>query len=428
VAPLRVLTIASHHPDLVPGEAQGATYALFRAMRTVPDLAPSFLAGVQHYLTPQLVKSDGTIRAHAGRPDEFLLAVRGFDPFWLGNTGQHAPGWRGVIESLGALRPDVVLFGSLADLGAELIRAVRVARPAARMFLTLRDLSLMIPAGSFMAAHDPPTTAAEAALGITGRPPAEIALRADWLRTHLGWIDGFVATSAFVQARHCDWGLPADRITVIRPGIDGLRAAPAPPSARRNRFGLFGQLTEEDGLAVALDAVDSLRARGSDDFLLVVGGSLRHAAPALRKRLAEMAAGSPSIRVHETRDNGPGSVDWVLLPTLLPESAPAGLERAFLAGRPVLCSETGGLPERVQHGVSGLLFPRADGHALADRMAECLADPALWDRLAAGIPAVPDLADELAEHRALWSDAPSEADKPEKRALPLRAKAATGRR
>ncbi len=426
MAPHRVLTIASHHPDLVPGDAQSAAHALFGAMRAAPDLDAFFLAGVQHYLTPQLVKPEGAIWAHAGRPDEFLFTVRGFDPFWLSNTGQHEAGWRQVIATLAALRPDVVLFASLVDLGAEVIRAVRVACPAARVFLTLRDLSLPTPIGS--SAREPPATAAEAALGFADRGPAEIALRAEWLRAHLGWVDGFVATSEFARARHSEWGLPAERIAVIRPGLPDRRVAPAPPSPRRNRFGLFGALAEERGLAVTLDAVQSLLARDLDDFVLTVGGSLREASPALRRRLDEMAAASPQLRVAAGARSGPETVDWAIVPTLLPESAPPEVEQAFLSGRPVLGSDAGGLSERVQDGISGLLFPPGDGGALSDRMAECLADPGLWDRLAAGIPAVPDMAEELAAWRALWGRSETAVLKPEKRADALRVKAAAGRR
>lgn len=420
MTPHRVLTIASHHPELVPGEAQEAAYALFQAMRAAADLDPLFLAGVQHYLTPQRVKPDGAIWGHAGRQNELLLAVRKFDPFWMSNTGQHEPGWQRVIAALAALRPDVVIFGALAELGAELIRAVRVACPAARLFLMLRDLSLTMPAG--LASREPPATAAEAALGFGDRRPAEIALRADWLRTHLDWLDGLVATSEFVRARHADWGLAPERIAVIRPGAPGRRAAPAPPSARRNRFGLFGPLSEARGSMVALDATKAVIARGRDDVTLVIGGPLRRAPSALRKTVADLAAALPQLRLAE--EGGPEMVDWVIEPTLLAESAPARLDHAFLAGRPVLCSNLGGLPERIGDG--GLLFPPGDAHALADRMAECLADPGLWDRLAAGIPAVPAMADELAAWRALWMTPEPRARRGEP-STPARAKAAARR-
>jgi glycosyltransferase involved in cell wall biosynthesis len=41
----------------------------------------------------------------------------------------------------------------------------------------------------------------------------------------------------------------------------------------------------------------------------------------------------------------------------------------------VVASDAGGLPEVVEHGVTGLIVPRGDSRALADAMAALLADP-----------------------------------------------------
>ena len=43
--------------------------------------------------------------------------------------------------------------------------------------------------------------------------------------------------------------------------------------------------------------------------------------------------------------------------------------------RSVVASDVGGLPDTVQHGVSGLLVPPGDPVALADAVAELIADP-----------------------------------------------------
>jgi glycosyltransferase involved in cell wall biosynthesis len=43
---------------------------------------------------------------------------------------------------------------------------------------------------------------------------------------------------------------------------------------------------------------------------------------------------------------------------------------------PVVASDAGGLPEVVEHGVTGLIVPRGDSTALADAMGTLLADPA----------------------------------------------------
>ena len=42
---------------------------------------------------------------------------------------------------------------------------------------------------------------------------------------------------------------------------------------------------------------------------------------------------------------------------------------------PVVASDAGGLPEVVEHGVTGLIVPRGDTEALAGAIGELLADP-----------------------------------------------------
>jgi 2-deoxystreptamine N-acetyl-D-glucosaminyltransferase/2-deoxystreptamine glucosyltransferase len=44
-------------------------------------------------------------------------------------------------------------------------------------------------------------------------------------------------------------------------------------------------------------------------------------------------------------------------------------------GTPVVASDVGGIPEIVQHGVSGLLVPPGDAVALREALAELIADP-----------------------------------------------------
>ena len=53
------------------------------------------------------------------------------------------------------------------------------------------------------------------------------------------------------------------------------------------------------------------------------------------------------------------------------------------AGRPVICTDTGGNPELVQDGTNGFLVPVGDVDALADRLVKLLSDSVLAQRLGA---------------------------------------------
>ena len=62
---------------------------------------------------------------------------------------------------------------------------------------------------------------------------------------------------------------------------------------------------------------------------------------------------------------------------------------AFQYGRPVICSDIGGMSEKVTDGVSGLHFRRRDPEHLAEVMQRAAETPGLWEELRAGIPPEP---------------------------------------
>ncbi|MFO1070104.1 MAG: glycosyltransferase family 4 protein [Geminicoccaceae bacterium] len=63
-------------------------------------------------------------------------------------------------------------------------------------------------------------------------------------------------------------------------------------------------------------------------------------------------------------------------PSLCDEPFGVPLAEAGAAGLPVVASDTGGIPEVIERGVTGLLVPRGDVTALADAMIAILGDPA----------------------------------------------------
>lgn len=62
------------------------------------------------------------------------------------------------------------------------------------------------------------------------------------------------------------------------------------------------------------------------------------------------------------------------------EALSLSLLEAMAAGLPVIAARTGGMPEVVEDGVNGLLFPSGDAHALAWQLKRLL-EPGLRQRL-----------------------------------------------
>src|SRR2546422_4052506 len=86
-------------------------------------------------------------------------------------------------------------------------------------------------------------------------------------------------------------------------------------------------------------------------------------------------------------------VDWVVVPSIWWENSPLVIQEAFLHGRPVICSGIGAMAEKVTDGVNGLHFRPGDAESLSRTISHAVSRPGLWDRLGAGVPAVPTVGD-----------------------------------
>jgi glycosyltransferase involved in cell wall biosynthesis len=66
-----------------------------------------------------------------------------------------------------------------------------------------------------------------------------------------------------------------------------------------------------------------------------------------------------------------------VLPARFGEGCPNALLEAMAAGKPVVAARTGGIPEVVVDGKTGILVPREDVDALQAALRRLAADPAL---------------------------------------------------
>jgi len=226
--------------------------------------------------------------------------------------------------------------------------------------------------------------------------PQTFYMRKRFIQSHLELVDRFIAPSAYVRDRYVDWGIPARKITVEPQGMTPVSdRRPESAAARpRNRFGYFGQLTPYKGADVLLEAMEVLGA-DFDGHLSIFGANLEIQPPKFRRRIEALLARAPdriSVPGPYDRADLPAlmqRVDWVLVPSIWWETGPMVVPEAFGYGRPVICSDIGGMAEKVRDGVDGMHFRRGDANDLADAMRRAARTPGLWDRLAAGIPALP---------------------------------------
>lgn len=397
--PLRVLTFVHRHPDLRAGGAQLHALEIHRAMRDSARFEPLLVAA-----EPRLDVGRATDRSprrfSSDHADELLWNVVGFDDF-LSTARDKTSYTRGIRPLLRSFRPHVVHVQHTESLGLDLLTEIRHTIPGTPIVYTLHEFlpichsrGLMLRRGT-----DERCTGASAWRCHSCFPehaPDDFFLRRRFIRQRLELVDLFLAPSHALRERYVDWGLPAERIRFQDYG----RPRPAPrldppeplPSSRS--FAFLGQAMRHKGILVLLEAMELLLERGVDVRLEVHGAHLdldgddyvrevRRRIRRSRGRVTLTGSYEPEEVPRLLRGAG-----WVVVPSIWWENSPLVIQEAFLCGRPVICSDIGGMAEKVRDGVDGLHFAVGRPGSLARVLERAAGNDALWERLRAGIPEV----------------------------------------
>ena len=193
---------------------------------------------------------------------------------------------------------------------------------------------------------------------------------ARWYR----YADGIVAVSQAVKSHLVTQNIPEGRIHVVHNGIPLDKYVPQPVEVARQalglepaglRAGVFGRLAPVKGQATAFAAWSRVKSRFPKAKLMLVGqGRSGEALKALSRDLdlgdsVEFWGFLPDPR------QAMAACDAVLVPSVREGLGLAAIE-AMALQRPVIASNTGGLPEVVEHERSGILVPPGDAEALAE--------------------------------------------------------------
>jgi glycosyltransferase involved in cell wall biosynthesis len=196
----------------------------------------------------------------------------------------------------------------------------------------------------------------------------------------------FLTCSSYVRERGIQMGYPADRTIVHSIGVDVERFKPPPALRQRDKSVLFvGRLVEKKGCRSLIEAMVEVQRRCPAAELVVIGGG------PLR---ADYESHAASLGVH-CRFLGiqPTTVvrEWMArsaifcVPSVVAASGDAeGFGMVFIEaqamGLPVVSTFSGGIPEAVIHGQTGLLVSEHDPQALTEAILQLIEDEQLWQR------------------------------------------------
>ncbi len=145
--------------------------------------------------------------------------------------------------------------------------------------------------------------------------------------------------------------------------------------------GVFGVLEPRKAQHVLLQAAACIAAEFPTAHFWLVGPAAQKDKQAYADRLAAMAAAEPlqgRVTLAGFQRDMIGwlsAMDLVVQPSVAYESFGMSLAEALTLGRPVIAARTGGMPEVVLDGATGLIVPPGDPAGLAEALAALLRSP-----------------------------------------------------
>jgi L-malate glycosyltransferase len=249
-------------------------------------------------------------------------------------------------------------------------------------------------------AHDPHGVAmAGLALSMSTqlvKPPLVAARRVDFhlrgsslSRWKYRQVDCFLCASEAIRQMLIGDGVPAARAVTVHEGIDLDRVDSAPPANLHQDLWLPHQapivgnvaaLVAHKGQRHLIEAARLVRPQVPDARFVIAGeGELR---PALERQIKDhhlekhvlLAGFRPDVlSVHKAFD--------IFVMSSVTEGLGTSLLDAMAAGKPVVATRAGGIPEVVIDGETGFLVPPRDHDAMAGAIVKLLKDDALRHRM-----------------------------------------------
>jgi glycosyltransferase involved in cell wall biosynthesis len=185
-------------------------------------------------------------------------------------------------------------------------------------------------------------------------------------------VSHFITPSSFLKAKLVEGGFDPKKITTIPNFVD--LSSYTPSLEERDYFVYFGRLSYEKGVDILITAASKVKSGN----LLIVGEGPDE--ERLKKLAERLGADNVSFTGYKTGDELKEIIarsQFVVLPSRWYENLPFSIMEAFALAKAVVATDIGGIPEMVEDGVNGYLFPLEDAGVLTARLEKLLLEPVL---------------------------------------------------
>jgi len=203
------------------------------------------------------------------------------------------------------------------------------------------------------------------------------------------WIAPSKAMAGFLRLQ----GIPDSRIRHIPHGMEPVTGVPPVLSGGGPvRFGYLGGASRVKGLHILMEAASRMDTSTPFEVHLFAK-AVTPWDEAYLEQVRRIQVDSAKVVWHDPVPHARigeayADFDVLVVPSNWLEVFGLVVLEAFTAGRPVIVSDAGGLPELVRDGVDGLIVPHGDVSALANGMSGVAADPGRVASMSSAIPPV----------------------------------------
>lgn len=392
----RILVISHGHPDFSLGGAEIAAYNLFNAYKESEQVEDAwFLARADRGRG-----ATGQIRKR--RDNEYLWEQAVHNWHMMKAVEQNSlTTW--FADFIKALNPTIVHMHHYAHMGLEFIRVIKQVNPDIRIFFTIHEYMAICKHNGQMVktGEGHKLCSSESFDECRNCFPENTAedfwLRKHYFKKHFDIIDGFISPSEFLRQRYIQWGIAEDKIIMIENGqADAPKLEPRSlnEGEKRNRFAYFGQVNPYKGIDVLLQALHTMTKEERNELVVEIhGANLEQQSGEFKEKVQKLA--TKLIKEGCLRWVGPyrpdeqmdrmKSIDWVIVPSIWWENSPMVIQESFVAGRPLIVSDIGGMKEKVRNNIDGLHFSARNPTDLASKLLLATKSSTLWEQCSENI-------------------------------------------
>jgi glycosyltransferase involved in cell wall biosynthesis len=369
----RLLVAAHSHPAITKGGAEISAWRLYESVASRPGWCAWFMGCAREAGATRI----GSVITQPFSETEFVYTPTAFDWFKFANFDKFYP--RELEAVLHEISPDIAHFHHYANFGVETFLHIRRALPRCRIVLTLHEFQAICNHYGQMVTKEKKSLCYEDSLRNCNQcfpefSRADFFLRKTYITRFFDLVDQFISPSEFLAERYVKWGIPAAKMAVLE-NVTGsaqeTEVAEREPERDVLRVGFFGQISYLKGIHVALDAARILEDKEVTGIQFDIHGDSTSQPDEFQKDFLErLEKVGHNVRYHGPYDNRRvdalmRGVDIVLVPSIWWENSPVVIQEALRNRRPILCSNIGGMAEKVRDGKDGFHFPVGSAIELA---------------------------------------------------------------